>query len=116
MAPQALSNERSRNNTLAILGGMLLVPPLLIWGLWIQTFSANPSASPGQKVEIFLKIFPSFMQSGGTISLVVLVSSVAAIVVSVLSLKRTSTGFKVLSVIAVAVGSLVTLVQLFTML
>jgi len=56
------------------------------------------------------------MQSGGTISLVVLVSSVAAIVVSVLSLKRTSTGFKVLSVIAVAVGSLVTLVQLFTML
>jgi hypothetical protein len=94
---------------------MLLVPPLLIWGHWIHTFSANPSASPEQKVEIFLNLFPSFMQSVGTISLVVLISSVAAIIVSVLSLKRTSTGFKVLSVTAVVVGSLVTLLQLFTM-
>ena len=115
MESQTSSDQVRHNNTLSILGAVLLLPSLLIWALWIQTFSANPSASPSEKVEIFLGFFPNFLRNVDATSKIVLLSSVAAIIVSAFGLRWASVRYKVLGIVVIVISSLVTLLQLFTM-
>ncbi len=113
MESQSSPDQGGDNNTLSLLGALLLIPFFSVLGLWIQTFSANPSASQAQKVEIFLGYFPSFLRSVDAVSTVVLLSTVAAILVSAFGLKRASLLFKVVGIVVIIVGSLATLWQLF---
>ncbi len=103
------------HNMLSILAAFFLLPPLLILGLWIRTFSANPSASQAEKVEIYMRNFPDFLQSGGAISIAVLVSSVAGILLGAFAFGKASTPYRILSVLTIVIGSLLALLELFSL-
>ncbi len=103
------------HNTLSILAAFFLLPPLLIMGLWIRTFSANPSASQAEKVEIYMRNFPDFLQSGGAISIVVLLSSATAVLAGAFALAKAAIPYKILSVLVIVIGSLLALLELFSM-
>ena len=115
MEPQAVSFRARWRRVLSILGPVLLVPPLLIWALWIQTFSANPAAPQARKREIYLGYFPAFLQSAGALSLLTLVLCVLCIVLTVFGLKGAGVPMKIVGILAIIVSSLVIMLQLFSM-
>lgn len=121
--PESLENNSTEqthspksNNSLSIVGLVLLLVPILIWALWIGTFSSNPSASQAEKVEIYLSYFPTFLRGGSSISLIVVALAVSSILFTILGRKKANTIFKVVGIFVIIAGSLVLLLQLFTML
>ena len=121
--PESLENNSTEqthspksNNSLSIVGLVLLLAPILIWTLWIGTFSSNPSASQAEKVEIYLSYFPTFLRGGSSISLIVVALAVSSILFTILGRKKANTIFKVVGIFVIIAGSLVLLLQLFTML
>ncbi|TMI84281.1 MAG: hypothetical protein E6H10_06165 [Bacteroidetes bacterium] len=121
--PESLENNSTEqthspksNNSLSIVGLVLLLVPILIWALWIGTFSSNPSALQAEKVEIYLSYFPTFLRGGSSISLIVVALAVSSILFTILGRKKANTIFKVVGIFVIIAGSLVLLLQLFTML
>lgn len=102
------------NNSVSIVGLILLLVPILIWALWIGTFSSNPSASQAEKVEIYLSYFPTFLRRGSSISLIVVALAVSSILFTLLGRKKANTVFRVVGVFVIIAGSLVLLLELFT--
>jgi hypothetical protein len=104
------------SNSVSIVGLSLLVVPILIWAPWIGTFSSNPSASQADKVELYLSYFPAFLRSTLLISLIVLASAIGSILFTIIGRKSANSVFRVVGIFVIIVGSLVLLLQLFTML
>jgi len=115
MVSQNSTNQCKCRNSLSIAGGILLLPSLWVWGAWIKTVGANPSLPQDDKVEIFLGYFPAFIKSVSTTSFIVLLSCVACIVISAIGLKHASRPFRIVGIIIIVLASLITLLQLFTM-
>jgi|SRR5689334_13861078 len=109
------SGKESYSNLVSYVGALLLSPPLFIWWLWAQTFSANREATQPERVEIFLSHFPNSLQSVSAISTTVLVSCGAAIAVSAVGMFFANAWCKVLGMLVIIVGVLLELLQLFSM-
>jgi hypothetical protein len=105
-----------KNNWLSIVGLILFIIPICIWGLWIDTFNTQQDASQAERVEIFLSYFPSFLRTTHSISITVLASSAASIVFTLVGLIWANTFFRVLAIFVVFILILVIVLQLFTML
>ena len=115
MNSQKSIDQVKGKNGFTIAGILLLIPSLWIWGAWIKTANANPSLPQDEKVEIFLGYFPAFIKSVSTTSYIVLISCIACIVISAIGLKYASRPFRIVGIILIVVASLITLLQLFTM-
>ena len=109
------TNQCNCKNGLSIASLILLLPSLWVWGAWIKTVKANPSLPQDEKVEIFLGYFPAFIKSVGTTSYIVLLSCIACIAISAIGLKHASRPFRIVGIIIIVVASLITLLQLFTL-
>lgn len=103
-------------NGWSIAGFLLLLISVSIWILWINTFSANPTASQADKVAIFLSHFPLFMRNTAATSLLVIVSAIGSIAFTALGQREAKSVYRVLGTIVIILASLVLLLQLFTML
>jgi len=114
MASKAYSPQS--HNGLSIVGLLLLLIPIFILMLWINTFSSNPSASQEEKVKMFSSYFPVFLRKMSSISLIVLASAAASILFTLVGRKSASNVFKVVGIIVVIVVALLILLQLFSML
>lgn len=115
MVSQNSTNRSKSKNGLSIAGLILLIPALWVWGAWIKTVGANPSLPQDDKVEIFLGYFPAFIRSVSITSYIVLISCIACIVISAIGLKHASRPFRIVGIIIIVLASLITLLQLFTM-
>ena len=115
MSSQKTVEEDKKKNLFSIIGIIFLLPALWVWGAWIKTVRANPSLPQEEKVEIFLGYFPSFIRTVPVTSYMVLLSCVACIVFSAIGLSRATKPFKIVGIIVIVIASLITLLQLFTM-
>jgi hypothetical protein len=115
MVSQNSTNQCKCRNSLSIAGIILLLPSLWVWGAWIKTVQDNSSLGQKEKVEIFLGYFPAFIKSVSTTSFIVLPSCIACIVISAIGLKHASKPFRIVGIIIIVLASLITLLQLFTM-
>ena len=66
--------------SITLLSILFLIVPIIIWGLWIYVFENNPNTAQTDKVKIYLSYFPGFLHSKFNVSLVVLISSIIAMV------------------------------------
>lgn len=105
-----------KNNWCSIVGLVLFFVPISIWGLWIRTSYSNQDAAQAEKVEIFLSYFPTYLSSTQSISVTVLASSAASIVLTMVGLIWATTFFRVTAIVVVPILILVMALQVFTML
>jgi uncharacterized membrane-anchored protein len=105
-----------RNNAKTLLLSVLfLIIPAIIFGLWIYVFENYFNEPQSEKVKIYNSYFPAFMRNSFSIAIVVLISSLLAIVFASISLKKSSAVIKVIGVIIIIVASLFLLLQGFSM-
>ena len=105
-----------RNKVLMLLLSILfLFVPITILGLWIYVFNNNPNASQLETVKIDNSYLPKFLHSGFNLALIVLISSLIAIVFAARSMTKTSSILKIISIIIIIAASLTMLLQLFSM-
>ncbi len=115
MNSQKTLEQDKKKNIFSLVGIIFMLPALWVWGAWIKTVGANPSLPQDEKVEIFLGYFPSFIRTVGVSSYMVLLSCAACIVFSAIGLSRATKPFKIVGIIVIVLASLITLLQLFTM-
>ncbi len=101
--------------SITLLSILFLIVPIIILGLWIYVFENNPNAAQTDKVKIYHAYLPGFLHTNFNLSLVVLISSVIAIVFAAKSMTQTSSILKAINIITIIVGSLIMLLQLFSM-
>lgn len=107
----------NRSRVFFIAGALCLIIPVLKWALWIYIFESNPTLTPQEKTDLFLGYFPTFIRNVRYISLSTLILSVSSVVLSLMALMQSSGWLKLLSIsVLILLGSLVTLLQLFSML
>jgi hypothetical protein len=110
-----METRYSNNLRSLLLSVLFLMAPVIIWGLWIYVFETNPSASQFEKAKIYDSYFPVFMQGNLILSLIVLVSSLIAIVMAGMSMSKTFVSRKIISILIIIAASLIVLLQLFSM-
>jgi hypothetical protein len=103
-------------NRLSIAGLLLLFVPVSIYILWIMASSANPSATQAENVAIYLSYFPLFLRSIAATSVLLVISSIGAIVLSVSGRKRANKFFSVISLIVIIAASFLLFLQIFSLL
>lgn len=110
-----------KNALFALLGLILLFPSIVSWVLWINVFNANLDKTQAEKVTIYLTHFPSFFHSLNQLNLFIILSSAAALVISIistirggkLSVQRDRMLFKNFGVITIILSALMTFMNLF---
>jgi len=115
MNSQKSVDQDKKKNVFSIVGVLILIPAIWVWGAWIKTVVDNPTLPQEEKVEIFLGYFPSFIHTVSVSSYMVLLSCAACIVFSAIGLSRATKPFKIVGIIVIVLASLITLLQLFTM-
>src|SRR5438045_5185058 len=97
-----------RNNSRKLLLSLLfLIIPIIIWGLWIYVFESNPNAPQSEKVQVYQSYFPGFMRDNFTVSIIVLISSLIAIVFVSIILIKAPAIVKASGIIIIIVASLI---------
>ena len=107
--------KHKKKVSITLLSILFLIIPIIIWGLWIYVFENNPNASQTDKVKIYHAYLPGFLHNNFNLSLVVLISSVIAILFAAKIMTQTSVILKAINIITIIVGSLIMLLQLFSM-
>jgi hypothetical protein len=110
-----MQSEHRNNWRKLLLSLFFLFIPIIILGLWIYVFESNPNASQSEKVKVYQSYFPVFMRDNFTVSIIVLMSSLIAIVFASTSLKKANDTVKATGIIVIIVASLIVLLQLFSM-
>ena len=110
-----METRYSNNLRSLLLSVLFLMVPVIILGLWIYVFETNSFASQVEKVKIYQSYFPVFMQSNFILSLIVLVSSLIAIVMGGINMSKTFVSRKIISILIIIAASLIVLLQLFSM-
>ncbi len=108
---------KSLNHThlkiLTLVGLICLLIPFSIYGLWIYVFKLG--ASQAERVAIFKDYLPDFLGGRWDATLLSITFCVLAIVFSRISFKLSGKLWKVLNVIILILGSLLLLLNLFSM-
>ena len=112
---EAHENARTVSNTSSIIGLVVLAIPVWIWGLWIWLFSATAGSSQEERVKLYLSYFPPFL-TVTAISWIVIVTSVCAIVFSMLGRRTADALFRALGIFVIIAASCLLFLQQFTML
>jgi hypothetical protein len=89
--------------------------PIIILGLWIYVFENNPDASQMEKIKMYNKYFPAYLQDNFHLSLVSFISSFIAIVFAAKTKIHSSAIHNVIRISIIITASLIILLQLFTM-
>jgi hypothetical protein len=105
----------NRSRVLSIVGALCLLLPVLSWALWIYVFSSHPTLTPQAKTDLFLGYFPAFLRNIRGISTGTLILAIASGVLSLMAIKDSRRWLRVLSIGIIILGSLVSLLQLFSM-
>ncbi len=93
---------------------LLLFVPISIWILWICVFENNTGASQSEKVKLFHTYLPKVIDNN--ISIVILISSVIALVFALISMTNKLVDYKAINLIIIIISSLIILLQLFSLL
>lgn len=109
-----MTTHHTPKRSLAIIGLLLLIPPVLMQSLWIDAF--NGESDPLSRKERFLEHFPLFLQSSTILLLFSLACCVFAIVILSRSFNNRAVWLRVLSMVAVVVAVLLALLNVFQML
>jgi hypothetical protein len=107
--------QASNNLRMLLFSVLFLMVPVIVLGLWIYVFENNPGVSQLEKVKIYQSCFPAFMQSNFSLSLIVLVSSLIAIVFAATSIRKTFMSRKIIGITIIIAASIIVLLQLFSM-
>jgi hypothetical protein len=92
------------------IGSLLILPSLFMWVLWIRSFNAGTNQA--DRVAIYLSHFPAGIPLGLLIG-VGLVTSISAIVFGVTALKKSTLVLRIINIVVVIVGSVLTLLNVF---
>ena len=111
-----MNDKYKKKVSITLLSILFLIVPIIIWGLWIYVFENNPGASQTDKVKIYEAYWPGFLHSYFYVSLVVLISSIVAIVLATIRMTQTSAIHKAINILTTIVGILIILLQLFSLL
>jgi hypothetical protein len=93
---------------------LLLFVPLSILILWINVFESNPGASQADKVKLFRTYLPNVIANNT--SIVVLLSSVIALVFASISTTNKFTDYKAINIIVIIISLLISSLTLFSLL
>jgi hypothetical protein len=83
----------------------LLLPPLILWVIWIDVTSANAELSHAECSALYLARFPGFLRNAAGISIIGLGSSVISMLCSILSIRDSRTLLRVLNAVVILAGS-----------
>ena len=99
--------------TLTFVSIILLSIPLLVYGLWIQAF--NLGATQSERVLVFNSYFPDFLQGRWDTTYLSITFCILAIILSSICLKLSQKLWRALNIIILIFGSLLQLLNLFSM-
>lgn len=94
-------------------GPILLVPTVVLWGLWIKAFGVGTTQK--ERVEILLSYLPEGT-APHTLSMIALITSIAAVILGALLLIKANPGQRAVNITVVILGSLFTLLNIFQLL
>jgi hypothetical protein len=83
----------------------LLLPPLILWVIWIDVTSANAELSHAECSALYLTRFPGFLQNAAGISVIGLGSSVISMLCSILSIRDSRTVLRIIDGVMILAGS-----------
>jgi hypothetical protein len=100
----------------ALAGLLFLIPPCVIGGFWISTFSSYPEKSQAEKVTIFLSHFPSALQNTRVLTVIALVCCILAVLLSTLTFKQSTGILKSIGVLTLIAATFIGLLSFLTLL
>jgi ABC-type uncharacterized transport system YnjBCD permease subunit len=104
------------NKTIAkVITLISIVIALYPWVIWIIVFNQPGRDLPGEKGNIFLRYFPSFMKNMPTIFYTMAIGAIIAIIFSVRWRNRETGSRKVIPLIILILSVLILLLTLFSM-
>ena len=84
-----METETSSRKSLTLIAALaLLIVPFLYQVSWMTNGQKNRSASPDEKLNLYLKHFPSFLQNHATLSLIAFVFCFASLSFGISSIDR----------------------------
>lgn len=97
----------------SVLGLLLLLIPIAIWAIWINTFQDNKNLSQAEKVEVFQSNLPSWiatnpMQLG-------LLACAASFILAMICIRNSRSGLKVINVTTLIASTLLLALHVFSM-
>lgn len=95
----------------AIAAIIFLLPAIIIFGLWMNTFSSD--ITPAQKFEAFTERFPSFMNDYKLIMGVSMACCITALILAAKSFKQRLLSLRIVMLLTVIIASLIFFVDLF---
>ena len=110
----SMTTHHTPKKSLAFIGLLLLIPPILLQVLWINAY--NNESIPSDRKDKFLELFPSFLQNSVLLLLFSLACCVAAIIILSRSFNNRAVSLRVVSMLAVIVAVLIALLNFFQML
>ena len=108
-----MSTHHSSKKMLAFIGYVLLIPPVWMAIVWLNT---SASLSPDGRKNAFLEHFPDMIQNFKWIILFSLLCSVVSLFFVSRSFNQPAVFLRVIDVVAAMIGALVILMNIFQLL
>jgi len=105
--------NQSQWKILTLISLICLLIPFSIYGLWIYVF--NLGTTQAERVAIFKDYFPGFLNGRWSTTLLSIIFSLSAIIISSINLKISKKIWKSLNILILLFSSLLLLLNLFSM-
>ncbi|SDR94609.1 hypothetical protein SAMN05216503_1476 [Polaribacter sp. KT25b] len=105
--------NQTKKKILTLISFICLIIPFIIYSLWI--YVCNLGTTQAERVSIFKNYFPDFLDGRWSTTIVSIIFSISAVIISSINLKHLNGIWKLINIVLLILSSLLLFLNLFSM-
>ena len=107
------NRSQTKWKTSTLISLICLIIPFSIYSLWIYVY--NLGTTQAERVSVFKDYFPDFLDGRWSTTIISIIFSISAVILSSINLKRLKKFWKLINILILILSSLLLFLNLFSM-